>query len=153
MQWYAERIPITISYSFQISSMKCGLLPLSQESALIGDVSYHSYNGIVIDPNERDSLAKDLGPNNKVRGLNFLWVVKKNNEVWYYSVFNNLSCEQYRLVTQLLSIDVAHVSWGKRFRSCHSIRLKMLLHPLFHVTDGIIYLPQLNFSDLRISHF
>ena len=52
--------------------MKCGLLPLSQESALIGDVSYHSYNGIVIDPNERDSLAKDLGPNNKVRGINFL---------------------------------------------------------------------------------
>ena len=88
--------------------MKCGLLPLSQESALIGDVSYHryprhiiflsipsketyprnhyddsfdddanddvvnfhsdcfSYNGIVVDPNERDSLAKDLGPNNKV---------------------------------------------------------------------------------------
>merc|ERR1712088_622309 len=39
-----------------ISSMKCGLLPLSQESALIGDVSYHSYNGIVVDPNERDSL-------------------------------------------------------------------------------------------------
>merc|ERR1719175_452518 len=51
------------------SSMKCGLLPLSQESALIGDVSYHSYNGIVVDPNERDSLAKDLGPNNKVMFL------------------------------------------------------------------------------------
>merc|ERR1719312_1673239 len=52
-----------------ISSMKCGLLPLSQESALIGDVSYHSYNGIIVDPNERDSLAKDLGPNNKVMFL------------------------------------------------------------------------------------
>ena len=70
-----------------------------------------------------------------------------------YSVFDTLSCELYRLVTQLLSIDVAHVSWGKRFRSCHSIRLKLLHHPLFHVTDGIIYLPQLNFSDLGISHF
>lgn len=46
--------------------MKCGLLPLSQEACLIGDVSYHSYNGIVIDPEERESLAKDLGPNNKV---------------------------------------------------------------------------------------
>ena len=51
---------------FQVSTMKCGLLPLSQESCLIGDVSYHSYNGIVIDPEERESLAKDLGPNNKV---------------------------------------------------------------------------------------
>lgn len=45
--------------------MKCGLLPLSQEACLIGDVSYHSYNGIVSDPQERESLAKDLGPNNK----------------------------------------------------------------------------------------
>merc|ERR1719319_2188526 len=49
--------------------MKCGLLPLSQEACLIGDVSYHSYNGIVIDPAERESLAKDLGPNNKVMFL------------------------------------------------------------------------------------
>merc|ERR1719244_2047468 len=45
-----------------ISTMKCGLLPLSQESCLIGDVSYHSYNGIVVDPEERQSIAKDLGP-------------------------------------------------------------------------------------------
>ena len=49
----------------QVSTMKCGLLPLSQEACLIGDVSYHSYNGIVSDPQERESLAKDLGPNNK----------------------------------------------------------------------------------------
>jgi len=52
-----------------ISSMKCGLVPLSQESCLIGDVSYHSYNGVVVDPAERESLAKDLGPNNKVMFL------------------------------------------------------------------------------------
>ena len=41
------------------------------------DVDFHSdcfsYNGIVVDPNERDSLAKDLGPNNKVREkLNYI---------------------------------------------------------------------------------
>ena len=30
------------------------------------DFDCFSYNGIVVDPNERDSLAKDLGPNNKV---------------------------------------------------------------------------------------
>merc|ERR1712123_8279 len=52
-----------------ISTMKCGLLPLSQESCLIGDVSYHSYRGIVVDPEERQSIAKDLGPNNKVMFL------------------------------------------------------------------------------------
>ena len=47
--------------------MKCGLLPLSQETCLVGEVSYHNYNGIVIDPEERESLAKDLGPSNKVK--------------------------------------------------------------------------------------
>merc|ERR1712086_590631 len=52
-----------------VSTMKCGLLPLSQESCLIGDVSYHSYRGIVVDPEERQSIAKDLGPNNKVMFL------------------------------------------------------------------------------------
>jgi len=52
-----------------VSTLKCGLLPLSQEACLIGDISYHSYNGIVIDPEERQSLAKDLGPNNKVMFL------------------------------------------------------------------------------------
>ena len=39
------------------------------------DVDFHcdcfSYNGIVVDPNERDSLAKDLGPNNKVKKITF----------------------------------------------------------------------------------
>ncbi|XP_015781808.1 protein hu-li tai shao isoform X3 [Tetranychus urticae] len=49
-----------------ISSMKCGLLKISQESAIIGDVSYHEFKGIVIDPDERESIARNLGPFNKV---------------------------------------------------------------------------------------
>lgn len=52
-----------------ISSLKCGLLPLSQESCLIGDVSFHNYNGIVVDPAERDSISRDLGASNKVMFL------------------------------------------------------------------------------------
>ena len=68
-----------------VSTMKCGLLPLSQESCLIGDVSYHAYNGIVIDPAERESLAKDLGPNNKVMFLRNHGVVccgRSIDEAW-----------------------------------------------------------------------
>ena len=103
---------------------------------------------------QREGLARQ-GPRAQQQGggQQHFYELLNNNEIGYYSVFYILSCEQYRLITQLLSIDVAHVSWGKRFRSCHSIRLKLLHHPLFHVTGGIIYLPQLNFSDLRISHF
>ena len=46
--------------------MKCGFLPVSQESVLVGEVSYHDYYGILIDPEERQLIARNLGPVNKV---------------------------------------------------------------------------------------
>ena len=46
--------------------MKCGLLYLSQESCLIGDVSYHNYEGLVVEKAEWESLSRDLGVHNKV---------------------------------------------------------------------------------------
>merc|ERR1719259_1175077 len=49
-----------------VSAMKCGLLYLSQESCLIGDVSYHAYEGLVVEGSERATLARDLGVHNKV---------------------------------------------------------------------------------------
>lgn len=49
-----------------ISSLKEGLLPLCQEAAVIGDVSQHAYIGIPNEPEERNKLARNLGPNNKV---------------------------------------------------------------------------------------
>lgn len=52
---------------FQVTAMKCGLLPISQDAMIIGPVSYHDFQGIVNDENERDSIIKDLGPVNKVR--------------------------------------------------------------------------------------
>ena len=46
--------------------MKCGFLPLSQEALICGEVSYHDYNGILVDAEERESLQRNLGPINKV---------------------------------------------------------------------------------------
>jgi len=69
-----------------ISTMKCGLMPLCQEACLIGDVSYHSYKGLVVTDDERDTLAKDLGPNNKVMFLRNHGVVccgRTVEEAWY----------------------------------------------------------------------
>ncbi|XP_064465888.1 protein hu-li tai shao-like isoform X2 [Ornithodoros turicata] len=40
-----------------VSSMKCGLLPITPDSALLGDVTYHEYTG---------SIAQSLGPSSKV---------------------------------------------------------------------------------------
>ena len=53
--------------SCQVSALKCGFLPVSQESVMIGEVSYHDYYGILVDPEERDTIARNLGPLNKVR--------------------------------------------------------------------------------------
>lgn len=47
--------------------MEGGILPISQEACIIGDVSVHPYNGVVVDQKEKKSLLKHLGPNNKVR--------------------------------------------------------------------------------------
>lgn len=49
--------------------MKKGLLPLSQEAMLCGKCSYHDYQGILVDDNEKEMLARNLGPNNKVMFL------------------------------------------------------------------------------------
>ena len=46
--------------------MKCGLMYLSQESCLLGDLSYHSYEGLVVESSEKETIAKDLGVHNKV---------------------------------------------------------------------------------------
>ncbi|XP_018565786.1 protein hu-li tai shao isoform X2 [Anoplophora glabripennis] len=49
-----------------VSSLKQGLMPLSQESVVIGEVSTHTYLGGYLDPEEKDKLARNLGPINKV---------------------------------------------------------------------------------------
>lgn len=43
-----------------------GLLPLSQHSArLVSEVTYHAYEGIALDMDERERLAKSLGPDSR----------------------------------------------------------------------------------------
>lgn len=56
-----------------VSAMKCGLLPVSQEAAIVGEVSYHDYNGLLVDPEEREQIARSLGPFNKVSHHPLLW--------------------------------------------------------------------------------
>ncbi|XP_013784905.1 protein hu-li tai shao-like isoform X3 [Limulus polyphemus] len=49
-----------------VSASKYGLLPTCQEAAIIGEVSYHEYQGIIIDREERELIIKNLGPVNKI---------------------------------------------------------------------------------------
>lgn len=46
--------------------MKCGLLPLSHESLLVGDVAYYDYHGVMEVEEDRVELQKSLGPSCKV---------------------------------------------------------------------------------------
>ncbi|KAJ8316920.1 hypothetical protein KUTeg_004824 [Tegillarca granosa] len=52
-----------------VSIMKCGFLPISQEALICGEVSYHEYNGILVDQAEKDTIQRNLGPINKVMFL------------------------------------------------------------------------------------
>merc|ERR1711981_386549 len=90
-----------------VSSMKCGLLYLSQESCLIGDVSYHNYEGLVVEKSEWESLARDLGVHNKVMLLRNHGAVccgETIEEAFYYAYHLVLACDtQLKMVP--LGID------------------------------------------------
>ncbi|CAG9765000.1 unnamed protein product [Ceutorhynchus assimilis] len=49
-----------------VSALKHGLLPLSQESVVVGEASIHVYLAGLLDADEKDKLARNLGPVNKV---------------------------------------------------------------------------------------
>ncbi|XP_041757278.1 beta-adducin isoform X3 [Coregonus clupeaformis] len=49
-----------------VSAMKCGLLPLSHEALLVGEVAYYDYNGLMENEEDRVELQKSLGPTCKV---------------------------------------------------------------------------------------
>jgi ribulose-5-phosphate 4-epimerase/fuculose-1-phosphate aldolase len=49
-----------------VSAMKCGLLPISQHAMRIQrTVTYHDYEGIALEMDERARLARDLGKSSK----------------------------------------------------------------------------------------
>ena len=49
--------------------MKCGLLPLSHEALVVGEVASYDYNGLMENEEDRVELQKSLGPTCKVKTL------------------------------------------------------------------------------------
>jgi ribulose-5-phosphate 4-epimerase/fuculose-1-phosphate aldolase len=50
-----------------VAAMKCGLLPISQHAMRVQqEVTYHDYEGIALEMDERTRLAGDLGASSKV---------------------------------------------------------------------------------------
>jgi ribulose-5-phosphate 4-epimerase/fuculose-1-phosphate aldolase len=74
-----------------VSAMKCGLLPISQHAMRVqAEVTYHDYEGIALELDERKRLARDLGPTSKAmilrnHGLLALGTtVREAFEIMYY---------------------------------------------------------------------
>lgn len=47
--------------SMAVSSLECGLLPLNQTAMRFLKISYHDYQGVVLNDEEKESLVADLG--------------------------------------------------------------------------------------------
>ncbi|XP_037945818.1 protein hu-li tai shao [Teleopsis dalmanni] len=49
-----------------ISSLKTGVLPITRDACLLGEITTHHYTGSLTEPEEQDKLVRNLGPNSKV---------------------------------------------------------------------------------------
>jgi ribulose-5-phosphate 4-epimerase/fuculose-1-phosphate aldolase len=85
-----------------VAAMKDGLLPLSQHAQLFyGHVSYHDYEGLAVDIDERKRLVKDLGANSVMILRNHgLLAVGSSIPLAFSNIFNlQFACE-----TQVLAM-------------------------------------------------
>ncbi|XP_061645238.1 adducin 3 (gamma) b isoform X1 [Phyllopteryx taeniolatus] len=79
-----------------VSSMKCGILPISQEALLLGDVSCFGYHGSLDNKEEKVEFQKALGPTAKVmilRNHGLLALGETVEEAFHYMYHSQQACE------------------------------------------------------------
>uniref|UniRef100_A0A673Z892 Adducin 3 (gamma) b n=1 Tax=Salmo trutta TaxID=8032 RepID=A0A673Z892_SALTR len=89
-------IHIHTSATAAVSSMKCGILPISQEALVLGDVAYFSYQGILDDQDEKVEFQKALGPTAKVlvlRNHGLVALGETIEEAFHYIYHSQQACE------------------------------------------------------------
>ncbi|XP_036454585.1 beta-adducin isoform X2 [Colossoma macropomum] len=82
-----------------VSAMKCGLLPLSHEALLVGEVAYYDYNGMMEEEEDRVDLQKSLGPTCKVLVLRNHGIVAlgESMEEAFYTIYHIQSACQIQV--------------------------------------------------------
>lgn len=78
-----------------VSAMDCGLLPLTQDAIVFGEVASHEYEGIAVDTDEAGRIARDLGATANVLLLRNHGVVvggKTIPEMFVYAYFVHKAC-------------------------------------------------------------
>ncbi|XP_061686303.1 adducin 3 (gamma) a isoform X2 [Syngnathoides biaculeatus] len=92
-----------------VSSMKCGILPISQEALILGDIAYFNYHGSLDEPAERRELQKALGPTAKVlvlRNHGMVALGESMEEAFHYIYNTQSACEiQVNAISCAGSID------------------------------------------------
>uniref|UniRef100_A0A8C8D520 Class II aldolase/adducin N-terminal domain-containing protein n=1 Tax=Oncorhynchus tshawytscha TaxID=74940 RepID=A0A8C8D520_ONCTS len=89
-------IHIHTSATAAVSSMKCGILPISQEALVLGDVAYFSYQGFLDDQDEKVEFQKALGPTAKVlvlRNHGLVALGETIEEAFHYIYHSQQACE------------------------------------------------------------
>jgi ribulose-5-phosphate 4-epimerase/fuculose-1-phosphate aldolase len=80
-----------------VSAMKCGLLPISQHAMRVQQqVTYHDYEGIALDMDERARMAKDLGKKSKamiLRNHGLLALGETVREAFEVMYFLDCACQ------------------------------------------------------------
>lgn len=104
-----------------VSSMKCGILPISQEALLLGDIAYYNYQGSLDDQEERRELQKALGPTAKVLVLRNHGVVALGEtieEAFHYIYNAQYACEiQVNAISCAGSVDNLIVLDQEKYKS------------------------------------
>ncbi|XP_033966665.1 adducin 3 (gamma) a isoform X2 [Pseudochaenichthys georgianus] len=104
-----------------VSSMKCGILPISQESLLLGDIAYYNYQGSLDEQEERRELQKALGPTAKVLVLRNHGVVALGEtveEAFHYIYNTQYACEiQVKAISCAGSVDNLIVLDQQKYKS------------------------------------
>ncbi|KAK5854140.1 hypothetical protein PBY51_015236 [Eleginops maclovinus] len=79
-----------------VSSMKCGILPISQEALLLGDVSCFGFHGSLDNKEEKVEFQKALGPTAKVlilRNHGMIALGETVEEAFHYMYHSQQACE------------------------------------------------------------
>lgn len=106
-----------------ISSMKCGFLRISQESLIVGDVSYHDYFGILVNEEEKESIRNDLGPVNKIMFLRNHGAVICGNtiEQTFHSLLNLMDACAAQVKAMVVGVDNLNIISDEAFEQVQEI--------------------------------
>jgi ribulose-5-phosphate 4-epimerase/fuculose-1-phosphate aldolase len=97
--------------SMAVSSLKCGLLPLTQTAMRFLKIAYHDYQGVVLDLEEQASLVDDLGDSEAMilRNHGALTVGRTMGEAFNWMQRLEVSCRS-QLAAQATGLQLNEVA-------------------------------------------